>query len=45
MPVMEACFYKDDMEIAKYPINWNDKNVCKYLETIPYKYDIDLNKL
>lgn len=42
---MEACFYKDNMEIAKYPINWNDENVCKYLETIPYKYDIDLNKL
>lgn len=45
MPVMEACFYKDGKEIAKCSINWNDKNVCKYLDTIPYKYDIDFNKL
>lgn len=45
MPVMEACFYKGEKEIAKCSINWKDKNVYKYLDIIPYKYDIDFSKL
>lgn len=45
IPVMEACFYKGEKEIAKCSINWKDKNVYKYLDTIPYKYDVDFSKL
>lgn len=44
-PSQYACFFKDGKEIARCTIDWVDKDIEEYLDSIPYKVEINLGDL